>query len=522
VTATTPEPWVPASDGGAPPGLRAPAAALARWWEAVGRDRSWWLGAGVAVLGLSIALGVHPPTAATLYWHLANGEAIHGVVLPSHDPALVGSTHPFDARSWLADLALARAAGRLGPVGLTALGVAGTAALAGLVALAARAMAAPARLHPLALLAGVAAALTAMPATLAGQESLLLPIWTAALLGLLVVARPSSGAWRRGRGAARLAVPIVIVLWANTQSDVVIGVLTVGLAWAVSHVGGRDRGRPDRGPLPLWLPLAALLATWVNPHGPGLVATFPLSLGAQGALVGWGSPDLQTWAGRAAELTGLACFGVAALRPRRSHPVDASLLVAAAALALVLGQYLAVFAVVAGVWLAAQGSRLESGAASAAIARPRRRPLVRTAAIAPLLLGLALVVPAATRVASGRGPAAQVARQLPVAAAAWLRREQSPGPWLTTAAVGSYLASQFPAGGRLLCTGDPIPLGEAGLRRCLQLATVAPGSDALLRRLRPQLAVLPRDAALTSFLATRGWRPWARTGTFEVLRPPLG
>lgn len=516
------EAWVPASDGGVPPRLRRPIAAVAGWWAAVTQDRGWWIGCGVAAAGLAIALGTHPPTAPTLAWHLANGEAIHGLPLPARAPALAGAGHPFDARSWLADLILAWIQPRVGPVGLTGLGAAGAVVLVALVALAARAVAAPARLHPVAMLAGAAAALASMPTTLAGRESLLLPIWTALLLGLLAVARRGSGRGSRARVAARVAIPILLAVWANTQSDVVVGVGAVLVTGAASAVAGRGARRPDRGGLPRWLPVAALAAPLVNPHGPAIALDVPLSLGGlgmHGVLPGWASPDLQTWGRRWAELTAFALLGVTALRPRRAHPADAALAVAAVVLALLFGHDVAVFAVVAGVWLAAQGSALGTAPAVVALAGPVRRPL-RVAALAPLLVGLAVAVPTATAMAARGGPRGAVDRRLPVAAASWLARERPPGPWLTTVAVGSYLAGRFPEAGRLLCLGDPVPLAGLGLRRCGELVAIAPGIDGLLRRLRPRLAVLPRDVGLTAFLVTRGWRAADRAGAFVVLRPP--
>jgi len=522
MTASTAEPWVPASDGGAPPRLRAPLVALAGWWAVTRDDRAWWVGASVLAVGLAVALGTHPPAAPTLFWHLANGDAIRGLVLPAHAPALVGGRHPFDARSWLADLALARLAPRVGPGGLTALGAAGTVLLVGLVAAAARAAAAPARLHPVAMLAGVAAALASMPTTLAGRESLLLPVFTAALVGLLAVARRTDRPRARRVTAARASVPVLLALWANTQSDVVVGVGAVWLTVAAVRLAARGPARAQHR-LPLWLPLAALLAPLANPTGPHLYAEVPLSLGGlgvHGVLTGWASPDLQTWGRRWAELTALALAGAAALRPRRSHPADGALAVAATVLALFFSHDLAVFAVVAGVWLAAQASSLGTGPAAAAIARPARSRRLTAAALVPAVAGCVLAGSAAAAAAGAGGPGVQAARGLPVATANWLLRARPPGPWLTTVDVGSYLAARLPEGHRLLCLGDPVPLAGRGLRRCGQLAAVAPDTPLLLRRLHLRLAVLPGDAGLTSLLRSRGWRVVERGGAVVVLAPP--
>ena len=269
---------------------------------------------------------------------------------------------------------------------------------------------------------------------------------------------------------------------------------------------------------PGWLLPALLIAVCLNPRGPLVYQGLPLSLGMVGErpfLPLWASPDFHPWGARLSELAGLLLllgYLIAGSRLRRQ---DAALGLVAAVASLLWSFYLPFFLVVAAVqgceYLAGWLATLPSTAARA----PKR--WVGAVALLPLLLTVALLARAGVQAERSGGPAAQLARSLPVGAAAWLFDHRPSGSWYTTAAFGDYLAATFPQGHHLVCSSDPVATGSRRLASCQQLAVLNQGALGVLAGLGAGLAVLPPAAPQVAFLTAEGWRVRYRDAGAVVL-----
>ncbi len=480
---------------------------------ALGGDRAWLLAAAATLTLGAGAVAWQAPVAGTVWWHVADGEVLRRGLSLAHAPFVAGRPAPFDLRGWLWDWLLAAVARAGGAGGLALVGAGAGLLLGAVLSWAAVARAAPVRVHPWALVGAGALGLAGMAGFLGGRDTIWLPIWFAALLGLLAQARA-------GRRWALAGVPVVLVLWANTQGDVVLGVLTVALEVLLS----RRRAPAGGAPLPWWLALTALIAPAIGPHGVLWVEGIPLSFGQFGepaALGGWGSPDFHPLARRVTEVAAVGLLASYALVGRRARAVDAWPAVGAVVLALLFSRYVPLLMVLVAVQAPRHLSLAVRSLPDAWRAGPGGPSLRRWAAV-PVLAAALLLVGAGWRVERAGGPARAVARALPVAAATWLGRHPVAGAWLTSADYGSYLASRFPDGGHLLCLGDPVPLAGAALDRCGVFAVLGPSTGRLLRRAGVRLAVLPRAAPEAGLLQAWGWRVAASAGPALVLRPPPG
>ncbi|HUY60291.1 MAG TPA: hypothetical protein VMW49_00295, partial [Candidatus Dormibacteraeota bacterium] len=389
-----------------PPAL---AATVARGAALTG-DR-WWLLAGAATSALVAgALAWQAPVAGTLWWHVANGEVLGRGLMPPHAPFVAGPPAPFDGRSWLWDWLLAAVARAGGAGGLALAGAAAGLLLGVVLSWAAVVRAAPARVHPFALVGAGALGLVGMAGFLGGRDTIWLPILFAALLGLLAAAHG-------GRRWALAGIPVVLILWANTQGDVVLGVLTVALEVLLARrAPGTARG------LPWQLAVAALVAPAVGPHGVLWVQGVPLSFGQLGeslALAGWGSPDFHPMARRLTEVAAVGLLASYCLVGRRARAADAWTALGAVVLALLYSRYLPLLMVLVAVQAPRHLSLALDALPPAWRARPAR-PLRRGWVAVPVLAAVLLLAAAGWRVERAGGPARAVARVLPVAAAGWL------------------------------------------------------------------------------------------------------
>ncbi|MGC1185175.1 MAG: hypothetical protein WBA31_08510 [Candidatus Dormiibacterota bacterium] len=478
---------------------------------------TWWWAAAIGLVGGGAAAGLHAPTAGAWFWHLANGELIHARGLGGSATFLAPGGAALDMRSWAADLGLYFIYSRSGLAGLQVLGAVGGAATGAVLFLAARQRG---RSHPLVLVLVGGLGLLALASVLTDLSAELLALLAGALLLALATTREHP---RRG-GAALV---LLIVLWANIQSDAMVAVLVIWGWLILAHWEGRGS---DRLAAPSWwfLPLTAA-AVLLSPRGLGAVTELPLSLGMSGEhplLLAWSSIDFHPWSARISELMGLVLLFSYWLAARRLRRADAFLGLITAAMALLWTNYLPWFLVVAAVqscWCLSQvcSSQARVPAAKAAVGGDSPASLRGggAAAAIPVLIVAALLGGSALGVARDGGAEGQARVQLPVQAAGWLSDHPVPGAWFTTDLFGDYLSTRFPDGHHVLCEDDPLPLAGAGLQACQALTVLNSGALAILSSNQVRLAVLPRAAPQVSFLLAERWRIRYRDSTTVVLAP---
>ncbi len=476
----------------------------------------WWTATGVLILG-GAAAGLHIPVSGAWFWNLANGEVIRAHGLGAAAQFLARPGAELGLRAWLVDLGLFLIYSRAGLTGLAVTGALGG-ALVGIGML--LAIRSTGRAHPLIAVVVGGLGLGALAPVLTDLPAEVLALLAAGLvLALAVAVRP-------GWSGPAILVGLVVA-WTNVQADAGVAVLVI---WGWLIIAHWEASRPGRGPAPSWwlIPLTGL-ALMLSPRGVGALTELPLSLGMQGEhplLAAWSSIDFHPWSARVAELAGmvlLVSYWVAGSRLRR---VDAYLGLVTALLALFWVNYLPWFLLVAAVqaswYLSAAWIRPPGGLQAEPALRPgpaRFRSIPSAAAVIPLVVALVLLgtgVAAATR---GGGVRGQAALQLPVQAAHWLAVHPTSGAWFTTPQFGDYLASQFPSGRHLLCTDDPLPMGDRALGRCQALTVLNSGALATLKALNPTLAVLPRAAPAATFLLAEGWEIRYRDATTVILVP---
>jgi hypothetical protein len=373
---------------------------------------------GIAVMELA-----QVPSAVDLAYHLKVGELIVAERAVPRTDVLAWTTagRPWLDQNWGAQVAL-YGIWRLG--GLPLLTVASAlcaVATWGLVAAACRRRTANLRLIAGAVLAGYAAA----AAGLSPRPQLFSMLLFAAELYLLEVART--------RPRVALAIPLLMVLWANLHGAFVVGVglLVIEVAAAVWR-----RDRPDAARY-LLVTVASLAGLLVNPWGVrvlGYAISFPANPTVTGIVSEWGPATLRQLPG-AMILVAIGVLVVALVRAPSPERAPEQLL------RMALLAALALWAIRAGAWFG-----LALPVALCALARqesPARVGLAERGS--PVLSGLVLAVLGVTLVAASplvtRGllGSRPELRDAPAAAASWLAANPQPGRMLNYQPWGSYL-----------------------------------------------------------------------------------
>jgi hypothetical protein len=460
------------------------------------------------ILG-GVAAALHLPAGDT-FAEIATGKLILAKGLGASSGFMAGRSTPLDLRSWLLDVVLAQLDRAGGAAMQEALGAIAGAVIGGLAFVAIRRTKFA---HPLAAIVVAGLALLALDPLLTSLSIDLLAILTALLLLCLQ-------GLREGRRWAASGLLLLLVVWANVQSEAVPVVLLLLVAMLCGLMD-RRRGRVQAGPA-LWLLPAVLLAVCINPRGPLIFAQLPLGLGRGGEyplLAGWSSPNFHPLAARLAEVVGfLLILGYTVAGPRLRRQ-DTCLGLLSAVMTLLWSIYLPLFLMVAAVQAAEYLSVWASHGPAPMVVPPRAPAWTPGLAVLPVLLGLALVLHSGLQAERAGGPAQQLSRQLPVAAAGWLVAHPGPGSWYTTPGFGDYLAARAPVSGRLVCTTDPVSTGAARLGDCQQLTVLNHGTLRVIRHNQVGLAVLPPAAPEVAFLRAEGWRIRYRDHAALVLAP---
>jgi len=392
-----------------------------------------WL---VVVLG---AIGVmelaQVPSAVDLAYHLKVGELIVAERAVPRTDVLAWTTagRPWLDQNWGAQLAL-YGIWRLGGFPLvTVANALCTVAAWGLVAAACRRRTANLRLIAGAVLAGYVAAAAAFSA----RPQMFSMLLFAAELYLLETART--------RPRVALAIPLLMLLWANVHGAFVVGVglLVIEVAAAIWR---RDRPGAVRYLLVTAASLAALL---VNPWGVrvlGYAVSFPANPTVTGIVAEWGPATLRQPAG-ALILVAIGVLVVALVRAPSPERVPEQLL----RMALLAG--LAMWAMRAGAWFG-----LALPVALCALARPaptrpagaeRGVPVLSGLVLAVLAVMLVMASPPLRQAMPGSRPELRAA---PAATATWLAANPQPGRMFNYQPWGSYL--EFRLGPRVQVAFD--------------------------------------------------------------------
>jgi hypothetical protein len=379
-----------------------------------------WL---VVVLG---AIGImelaQVPSAVDLAYHLKVGELIVAERAVPRTDVLAWTTagRPWLDQNWGAQLAL-YGIWRLGGLPLlTVVNALCTVATWGLVAAACRRRTSSLRLIAGAVLAGYLAAAAAF----SPRPQLFSMLLFAAELYLLEVART--------RPRVALAIPLLMVLWANLHGAFVVGVGLL-LIEVVAAIWRRDRPGTTRYLLVTAASLAALL---VNPWGVrvlGYAISFPANPTVTGIVSEWGPATLRRPAG-ALILVAIVVLVVALVRAPSPERAPEQLL----RMALLAG--LALWAMRAGAWFGLALPVALCALSSQGPARPatteRGVPVLSGLVLVVLAVGLVLASPPMARVVADPRPELRAA---PVAAATWLAANPQPGRMFNFQPWGSYL-----------------------------------------------------------------------------------
>ncbi len=462
-------------------------------------------------LGLPLLVGAlfaasSAPFAAAdpdLFWHLATARETLARGLVRTDLfswTVAGSAVPAD--QWLGQLAWygAYQVGEWrGVVGLRTIGVAILVALIVTSALLAR------RHGPL------VAALAAIPAILLSRFS-----WTERpelfgtmfFAGALVLVR----AGRSGSDRAMIALPALLLVWANVHGSYALGAVLVVVACLEGAWSERPRRRVYA--LVATCSLAATFATpalgasWTNP---GLHLLHPPR-----DIQEWAVPDVGTAAGALYVFTLALVLGCAML-VRAVRPRDVIVLVPTALLSLTATRHMQLFAIAAAPYLAAHGPdalRTVRDALRLDVPFPRLPAATPATARADALVGVAAVLLIVGSVAIA--PRAPDLTNFPVAAVEAL----PPGP-------GSFNAYDW--GGFLIwyaprtpvfIDGRLVPYLDRTLDEYKTIIGARPGWRALVDRLRIRtLLVHPGDPVAVR-AADLGWRVRRASAGFIVVEVP--
>ena len=452
------------------------------------KRNGWVIGAAV----LSLVLTVQPLRDSDVWWHLAMGHYITAHGIPGAEPfSFLHAASPWVGQQWLYEVGLARVIDA-GGAGLASLlmGVAASAAL--LIA----ALSIPASSRPRGPWLAAALLLSALVAAqLVGVRGQVITLLGAAVV-LNVVMR-----WRAGSTRALLVLPPLFLLWANLHAGFIVGI-GIGALALVSVSAPDRRARRLLGAALV----ASLLATLVNPAGPGLwtyVATTFTNPTITGVVTEWQSPDFHdTWL-RLFEVEAVLLV-VAWVLAGRLDLFDVLVAGAAFAASLQAQRNVSLFAVLAIPQLAMYGAMAWSRHRERLPRIRRRRPPAWFGGglLAAVVAGTAAaVVPQLTAAAA----ATYESTHEPKAAADWAGAHLAGHRLYSIDTWGGYLANRFPNGRVVYLYDETAVFGDAVLQRYLDLHDLRPDWTTVLPSAGVTDAILPAGASEVAALLTESW-----------------
>jgi hypothetical protein len=481
-----------------------------------------------AVVLLAVfAMAVRVSTDSDTWWHLRAGAwMVEQRQLLTSDPfSLTRMGEPWIYPGWLAQLGLYGAYAAAGHMGL---GLLTAAAVLAAFAFQWRTLDVPPLFRAFVV---ILAAMTSAVYWSARPQ-----IFSFALAGAFVWAleRERAGAPRRV-----WILPPLMALWANLHGGFAIGLMLIGaylsaavleaglppllgrMAWGASWEAHRPRLARLTGALVL-----SAAAVCVNPHGPALLA-YPfktVSIGVlQDYIQEWQSPNFHR-----AEvqpflwmlLLTLAAFGLSGRRARADELVTVG---AFAALALLAGRNIALFALAAAPALARHGYAVlqpffEHAARAPQVPERRARWVnLMLLALAALAAGLKIALPfrAETLDRALRAGA-------PIEAVGWIESHRPTGALFNSYNWGGYVVWALHPDYPSFVDGRTDLFDDALLRDYLAAWRAEPGWEAILRRWDVRLALLEPGAPLTLALEHAGWARGYADNQAAVLTAPEG
>lgn len=354
--------------------------------------------------------------------------------------------------------------------------------------------------------------------------------------------------WRaRGLPTELLWLPLLMALWANAHGGFAIGFILIALTGAGEALkfgwswleawrsGKRSAALVRRSSSLLWLALITLVcavAVTLNPAGPEMLL-YPFKTVSIGALrefiQEWQSPNFHHIEQQPFLWLLLATLGVAALSGRRVDVTDLVLVGATAYMGFLAGRNMPLLAIVAPPLLTRHAAYLLEDArqrlvathphAAASGARPpdeahpsivevdtvsTRGNIALNWLLLTVLTGVALLK--ITTVLPARLNEAELRQQVPMEAAAYIRRERPPGPMFNSYNYGAYLMWALYPDYPVYTDGRTDLYDDAFLREYLQVSLGREVWREVFARYDIRLVVVERDSFLAAVLRREpGW-----------------
>ena len=456
-----------------------------------------WLGRnafalGVAAAGFTLAVGL-PTSDPDAFWHLVSGRWMldHHEILRTDIFTSTVAGQPYGLGEWLGEVVLAAVFGAGQWTGLAIFRAALVAIAGFFVARIARRGEAPL----IAALLVVASALVVSKTRWTDRPAIFTVVLFPVLLDLLYGARAGS---RR----ALIAVPLLILLWANLHGGYAIGIALV-LAFTVEAL---VRRRPDAGGWVLAL-VASVGLSFVDPETFGAGSAAAHALAPPRFIAEEAPPDILEPSGLVFAAFVLAAFGVAFLEG--GGLLDLLLLVPLLWLALSAQRHLVFFVFAATPFIAAGLARL--------YVRVRRSTRSLRPPPAPAAASLALLLCAGALASATGAPTVPDERGYPSGALAALR--SGSGTLLNEYDWGGYLIYRVPER-KVFVDGRLFPFYPAVLRDYRDAVELRPNWKDVLARYDVREVLLMPNKALAVALREDGWKVRAEDRTFVLLAKP--
>lgn len=447
---------------------------------------------GVAAVGFTLAVGL-PTGDPDTYWHLASGQWMleHHALLKNDIFSSTVPGQPYSVGEWLGEVGLALAFGAGQWVGLAIL-------RAVLVAIAAFFLARLARRGGAPLVAAllvVVWALVISKTRWTDRPAIFTFVLFPVVLDLLYSARAGS---RR----ALIAIPPLVLVWANLHGGYAIGIALV-LAFTVEAL---VRRRPDRGAFALTL-VACIALSFLDPETFGVGNAAGHALAPPRFISEEAPPDILEPSGLVFAAFVLAALGVALIDG--GGLLDLLLLAPLLWLGLSAQRHLLFFVFAATPFIAAGAARLYLRL------RPRTRPARGLPPPAAASLALLLCVGA---LASAFGaPSSPDEHAYPTGAVEALRGGS--GTLLNEYDWGGYLIFRVPER-KVFVDGRLFPFYPAVLRDYRDAVELRPNWKDVLARYDVREVLLMPNKALAVALREDGWKVRAEGSTFVLLARP--
>ena len=447
---------------------------------------------GVAAAGFTLAVGL-PTSDPDTYWHLASGQWMldHHALLKNDVFSSTVPGQPYSVGEWLGEVGLALAFGAGQWVGLAIL-------RAVLVAIAAFFLARLARRGGAPLVAAllvVTWALVVSKTRWTDRPAIFTFVLFPVVLDLLYSARAGS---RR----ALIAIPPLILLWANLHGGYAIGIALL-LAFAIEALSSR---RPDVGPFALAL-LASVALSFLDPETFGVGNAAGHALAPPRFISEEAPPDILEPSGLVFAAFVLATLGVALVGG--GGLLELLLLVPLLWLALSAQRHLVFFVFAATPFIAAGAAR------AYARLRPRTRPL--RALPAPAASALALLLCAGALASAIGAPSAPDERAYPTGAIEALHTGS--GTLLNEYDWGGYLIFRAPER-KVFVDGRLFPFYPTVLREYRDAVELRSNWKEVLAKYDVREVLLMPSKALAVALREDGWRVRASGDNFVLLAKP--